>query len=73
MSVNQPVVRTREVDSAVVVGVDLVDHVLQFGLGRVLTQGAHDSAELLGGDLTCETPMLVRAGNRRYTARSDHP
>ena len=39
-----------EVDRAVSVGVDLVDHVLQLGLGRVLAEGAHDSAELLGGD-----------------------
>jgi hypothetical protein len=28
----------------------LVDHVLKLSLGRVLAKGAHDSAELLGGD-----------------------
>ena len=30
-----------EVDGAVTVGVHLVDHVLQLGLGGVLTQGPH--------------------------------
>lgn len=39
-----------EVDGAVAVGVHLVDHVLQLGLGGVLPQGAHDGAQLLGGD-----------------------
>lgn len=42
---------TREINGAVVVGVNLVDHVLQLGLGGVLAQRAHDSAQLLGGDL----------------------
>jgi hypothetical protein len=44
--------RTRKVNGAIVVGVHLVDHVLQLGLGGVLTQGAHHGAELLGRDLT---------------------
>lgn len=48
---------TREVNGAVVVGVDLVNHILQLRLGRVLSQGPHDRAELLGGDLSC-TPYL---------------
>ena len=39
-----------EVNRAVAVCVDLVDHVLQFGLGRVLTQRAHDSAQLFCRD-----------------------
>lgn len=43
--------RTGEVNGAVVVGVNLVDHVLQLRLGGVLAQRAHDSAQLLGGDL----------------------
>ena len=43
--------RTREVDGAIVVGVNLVDHVLKLGLGRVLAEGAHNSTKLLGGDL----------------------
>lgn len=43
---------TGEVNGAVVVGVNLVDHVLQFRLGGVLAQGAHDGAKLLGGDLS---------------------
>jgi hypothetical protein len=29
---------------------DLVDHILQLGLGGILTKGAHDSAELLCGN-----------------------
>lgn len=44
--------RTRKVNGAVVVGVDLVDHVLKLGLGGVLAEGAHDGAQLLGGDLS---------------------
>ena len=40
----------REVNGAVAVGVDLVDHVLELSLSRVLAEGAHDGAELLGGD-----------------------
>jgi len=44
---------TWEVDGAVVVGVDLVDHVLELRLGRVLAQRSHDGAELLGRDLSC--------------------
>jgi len=39
-----------EIDSSVAVSVDLIDHILQFGLGGVLAQRAHDCAELLGGD-----------------------
>merc|ERR1719478_1408185 len=39
-----------EVNGAVAVGIDLVDHVLQLSLGRVLAERAHDGAELLGGD-----------------------
>lgn len=40
-----------KVDGAVAVRVDLVDHVLEFGLGRVLPEGAHDGAEFASGDL----------------------
>lgn len=43
---------TREVDGAVVISIDLVDHILQLRFGRVLTQGSHNGAELLGGDLS---------------------
>lgn len=43
---------TREVDGAIVVGIHLVDHVLELRLGRVLTQGPHHGAQFLGGDLT---------------------
>lgn len=44
--------RTREVNGTVVVGIDLVDHVLQLRLGGVLAERAHDGAQLLGGDLS---------------------
>mmetsp|Transcript_2178 Transcript_2178/g.7340 ORF Transcript_2178/g.7340 Transcript_2178/m.7340 type:complete len:210 (+) Transcript_2178:1150-1779(+) len=39
-----------EVDRAVAVGVDFVDHVGQLGFRRVLPEGTHHGAELLGGD-----------------------
>jgi hypothetical protein len=44
--------RTREIDCAIVIGVHLVDHVLKFRLAGVLAEGAHDSAQFLGGDLS---------------------
>lgn len=44
---------TWEVDGSVVIGIDLVDHVLELRLRWVLAKGAHDSAQLLGGDLSC--------------------
>ena len=34
----------------VAIGVDLVDHVLKLGLSGVLAEGAHNGAQLLGGD-----------------------
>ena len=34
----------------VAIGIDLIDHILQFGLGGVLAEGAHDGTQLLGGD-----------------------
>jgi len=40
----------REVNGAGAVDIDLVDHVLELGLSRVLAEGAHDGAKLLGGD-----------------------
>ena len=44
---------TREINGAVVVSVNLVDHVLQLRLGGVLAQRAHNGTQLLGGDLAC--------------------
>lgn len=44
---------TGEIDGTVVVGIHLVDHILQLRFGRVLAQRAHDGAQLLGGDLAC--------------------
>lgn len=43
--------RTREIDGAIVIGINFVDHVLEFRLGRVLAKGPHDGTQLLGGDL----------------------
>ena len=37
-------------DSFLTVGVDLVDHVLKFCFCGVLSEGAHDGAQLFGGD-----------------------
>lgn len=48
----------REVNGAVVVGVDLVDHVLQLGFRRVLAQRAHHGAELFGRDLAIAVLVL---------------
>jgi hypothetical protein len=54
-------VRTREVNGAVVVGVDLVNHVLELRLAGVLAERAHDGAEFLGGDLTWgASPSAIR-------------
>jgi hypothetical protein len=39
-----------EIDHAVAVSVDLVDHVLKLGLGRKLAERAHHSADKLGFD-----------------------
>lgn len=43
---------TREVDGAVVVGINLVNHILKLRLGGVLAKGSHDGTQLLGSDLT---------------------
>lgn len=52
---------TGEVDGAVVVSVDLVDHVLKLRLAGVLAEGSHDSAQLLGGDLSCRESCVSMA------------
>lgn len=54
---------TGEVDGAVVVGVNLVDHVLQLRLGGVLSKRAHDGAKLLGGDLSWDDMLDFRANS----------
>ena len=51
--------RTWEVNGAVVVGIDFVDHILQFGLGGVLAEGAHDCAEFFCGDLAIAIFILL--------------
>jgi len=45
----------REVNGARAIGIDLIDHVLELSLGRVLAEGTHDGSKLLGGDGTYET------------------
>ena len=42
--------KLRELDGATAVSIGFVDHVLDLSLSRVLAEGAHDDAELLGGD-----------------------
>jgi hypothetical protein len=49
---------TREVDGSVVIGIHLVDHVLELRLAGVLAERAHDGAQLLGGDLTCAAGLI---------------
>merc|ERR1719310_2313866 len=39
-----------EIDGAVTIGIHLVDHVLKLSLRWVLSKGAHDCSQLLGGD-----------------------
>lgn len=50
---------TREIDGAVVVRINLIDHVLELGLGRILSQASHDGSQLLGCDLTCKRDILI--------------
>lgn len=42
---------------------DLVDHVLQFGFGRVLSQGSHDGAQLFGGNSSISV-CAIDSGSR---------
>ena len=63
---------TREIDGAVVVSVNLIDHVLQLRLGRVLAQRAHNGTQLLGGDLACsreDTSVSCRNGRALFQQR----
>ena len=46
------ILHTREVNGAVVVGIDLVDHVLKLRLAGILAERAHHGAKFFGGDLT---------------------
>lgn len=45
---------TWKVNRAVIIGVDLVDHILKFRLAWVLAERSHDRAQLLGRDLACK-------------------
>ena len=47
---------------------DLVDHVLKLGLGWILTQGAHDSTELLG----CDGSISICVSTKVVSIRSNH-
>lgn len=52
--------RTEKVNGVVLVDIDLVDHVLQLDVGEILTQGAHNGADILGCDLawSCVNDIL---------------
>ena len=43
---------TGKVNRPVVVGINLVDHILQLGLRRVLTERSHNGTQLLRSDLS---------------------
>ncbi len=45
-------------NESLTISIDLVDHVLQLGLGRVLSQRPHHGAQLLAGD--CTVSILVK-------------
>ena len=49
--------RTWEVDCAIIISIDLVDHILKLRLRRVLAERAHNGSQLLGSDLSCQTPI----------------
>ena len=49
---NRHYFHTREVDRPIVVGINLVDHVLKLRLAGILSQGSHDSTQLFRGDLS---------------------
>ncbi len=47
---------TREINSAIVISVDFVDHVLKLRFRRILTKRSHDSSQLLSSDLSYSYP-----------------
>ena len=60
----------REIDSAVAIGVDLVDHILKFGLCGVLAQGTHDGPKFFRGDGTIS---ICHRTIRRRLSRIESP
>ena len=44
--------RTLEINGAIAIGVDLVEHVLELRLGGIEAEALHDGAELGDGDHT---------------------
>ena len=54
---------TREINGAIVVGVHLIDHVLQLRLAGILAEGAHDSSQFFGGNLTIAILVLLFLGD----------
>ena len=58
----------REVDGAVAVDVDLVDHVLELSLRRVLAERSHHRAELARGD--GPIAVLVEEGCRQQREKA---
>ena len=57
-----------EVDVAVAIGIDLVDHVLELGLRGGLPEGPHHRAQLLGRDGSIA--VLVEQGERLLELRN---
>jgi len=49
----------------------LIDHIHELSLGGVLSKGAHDSSELLGGDSSCEELKEVKRRERVRTVPRD--
>lgn len=41
-----------DIEDAVAIEINPVDHILEFSLCRILAQGTHDGAEVLGGDFS---------------------
>jgi hypothetical protein len=72
--------RTWEINRAIVVGVNFIDHVLQFRFRRILAKRSHDSAQLLGSDLSCVSPsafvfLISQLTSQRYPVSNigSHP
>jgi len=61
----KPAALTTKVNGARLVGVNLIDHVLEFAIGWVLAERAHDLAEFFGRD------FAYMAGNPLRQLNSD--
>lgn len=52
-------IHTWEIDSAIVICIDLIDHVLQLGFRWILAKRTHHRSQFLGGDLACHTLFSI--------------